>query len=81
MAMDEKDLLISVGGFHSAMKDPHVNAIMMELVAKMRENLETMLPAFTYKNAEERQSAIEQALIVYGWGVRDGIEEWIKHKQ
>lgn len=74
-------MLISAGGLHPAMNDPHAQAIMTDLVAKMRENLETRLPAFTYKSAEERQSAIEQALIVYRWGIRDGIDEWIKQKQ
>ena len=48
---------------------------------KMRENMEAMLPAFPFKDDKDRQSAIERALIAYEMGVRDGIEEWVKHQQ
>lgn len=78
--MDTKDFFISVSELHSAMKDAHIYATVTALVAKKREELETMLPAFNYKNEEERQSAIEQLLIAYEWGVSDGIKEWIKHQ-
>lgn len=76
--MDAKDLLISVGELHSAMKDAHINAITMALVEKMRENMETMLPAFPFKDDKERQVSIGRALIVYEMGVKDGIYEWLK---
>lgn len=78
--MDAKDFLISVSELNTAMKDAHIHAIATALVAKKREELETMLPAFNYKNEEERQSAIEQLLIAYEWGVEDGIKEWVKHQ-
>ena len=78
--MDTKKLFISVGELHPAIKDAHIHDMATALVEKMRENMETMLPAFPFKDDKERQSAIEQALIVYGWGVRDGIEEWVKHR-
>ena len=76
--MDTKDLLISVGELHSAMTDAHINAITTALVEKMRENMETMLPAFPFKDDKERQVSIERALIVYEMGIRDGINEWLK---
>lgn len=78
--MDVRDLFISVGELHSAMKDAHIHAIVASMVAKMRENMETMLPAFPFKDDKERQSAIEQALAAYEMGVRDGIKECIKHR-
>ena len=74
--MDAKDLLISVGELHSAMNDAHINAITMDLVEKMRKNMETMLPAFPFKDDKERQVSIGRALIVYEMGVKDGIYEW-----
>lgn len=76
--MDAKDLLISVGELHSAMKDAHINAITTVLVEKMRENMETMLPSFPFKDDEERQVTIERALIFYEMGIKDGINEWLK---
>jgi len=76
--MDAKDLLISVGELHSAMTEAHVNAITTALVEKMRENMETMLPAFPFKDDKERQVSIERALIVYEMGIKDGIDEWLK---
>lgn len=76
--MDAKDLLISVGELHSAMKDAKINAITTDLVEKMRENMETMLPSFPFKDDKERQVSIERALIVYEMGIKDGINEWLK---
>lgn len=76
--MDTEDLLISVGELHSAMKDAHIHAITTALVEKMRENMETMLPAFDFKDNKERQAFIERALIVYEMGIKDGIYEWLK---
>lgn len=76
--MEAKDLLISVGELHSAMEDAHVNAITTALVARRRENLETMLPAFPFKDNKERQVFIERALITYEMGIKDGICEWLK---
>lgn len=76
--MDAKDLLISVGELHSAMKDAHINAITTVLAEKMRENMETMLPSFPFKDDKERQVSIERALIVYKMGIKDGINEWLK---
>lgn len=76
--MDVKDLLISVGELHSAMADAHIHAIATALVEKMRENMETMLPAFPFKDDKERQVSIERALIVYEMGIKDGIYEWLK---
>lgn len=76
--MDAKDLLISVGELHSAMKDAHINAITTALVEKMRKNMETMLPSFPFKDDEERQVTIERALIFYEMGIKDGINEWLK---
>lgn len=75
--MDTKNLFISVGELHSAMTDAHINAITTALVEKMRENMEATLPAFPFKNDKERQVFIERALIVYGMGIRDGINEWL----
>lgn len=60
------------------MKDAHINAITTALVEKMRENMETMLPSFPFKDDEERQVTIERALIVYEMGIKDGINEWLK---
>lgn len=76
--MDVKDLLISVGELHSAMTDAHIDAITTALVGKMRKNMETMLPAFPFKDGKERQVSIERALIVYEMGIKDGINEWLK---
>jgi hypothetical protein len=76
--MEQKDLLISVGELHFAMKDAHINAITTDLVARMREEMETMLPAFLFKDKEERQVFIKRALIVYEMGIKDGICEWLK---
>lgn len=76
--MDTKDLLISVGELHSAMKDAHIDAITTALVEKMHKNMENMLPAFPFKNDKERQVSIERALIVYEMGIKDGINEWLK---
>lgn len=76
--MDVKDLLISVVELHSAMTDAHIHAITTALVEKMRENMETMLPAFPFKDNKERQVSIECALIVYEMGIKDGINEWLK---
>ena len=76
--MDVKDLLISVGELDSAMTDAHINDITTALVARMRENMETMLPAFPFKDDKERQVFIERALIVYEMGIKDGIYEWLK---
>lgn len=76
--MDVKDLFISVGELHSAMKDAHIHAITTALVEKMREDMETMLPAFPFKDDKERQVSIERALIVYEMGIKDGINEWLK---
>ena len=76
--MDVKDLLISVGELHSAMTDAHINAITTALIEKMRENMETMLPAFHFNDDKERQVSIERALIVYEMGIKDGINEWLK---
>ena len=76
--MDTKDLLISVGELHSAMTEAHIHAITTALVEKMRENMETMLPAFPFKDDKERQVSIERALIVYEMGIKDGIYEWLK---
>lgn len=76
--MDVKDLLISVGELHSAMTDAHINAITTALVGKMRENMETMLPAFHFKDDDERHVLIERALITYEMGIKDGICEWLK---
>ena len=78
--MDAKDLFISVGELHSATKDAHIRAIVTALVARMRENMESMLPAFPFKDDKERQSAIEQALVAYEMGVMDGIAECVKHR-
>lgn len=75
---DAKDLLISVGELHSAMKDAHINAIATALVEKMRENMETMLPSFPFKDDKERQVSIERSLIVYEMGIKNGINEWLK---
>lgn len=79
--MDTKDLLISVGELHSSMNDAHINAITTALVAKMRENMETMLPAFPFKDDKERQVFIERALMAYEMGVKDGICEFMKNKK
>jgi hypothetical protein len=76
--MEAKDLLISVGEFYSAMIDARIHAITMALVEKMRENMETMLPAFPFNDDKERQVSIERALIVYEMGIKDGINEWFK---
>lgn len=76
--MKTKDLLISVGELHSAMTDAHINAITTTLVEKMRENMETMLPAFLFKDDDERLVFIERALITYEMGIKDGIYEWLK---
>lgn len=76
--MDAKDLLISVGELHSAMKDAHINAITTALIEKMRKNMETMLPSFPFKDDKERQVSIERSLIVYEMGIKDGINEWLK---
>lgn len=76
--MDVKDLLISVGELHSAITDAHINAITTALVERMRENMESMLPAFPFKDDEERQVSIERALIDYEMGIKDGINEWLK---
>ena len=76
--MDAKDLLISVGELHSAMKDAHINDITTALVEKMRENMETMLPSFPFKDDKERQVSIERSLVVYEMGIKDGINEWLK---
>lgn len=76
--MEAKDLLISVGELNSAMKDAHIHTITTALVEKMRENMETMLPAFPFKDDKERQVFIERALIVYEMGIKDGINEWLK---
>lgn len=76
--MDAKDLLISVGELHSAMKDAHINAITTALVEKMRENMEFMFPAFPFKDDKEKQVSIERALIIYEMGIKDGINEWLK---
>lgn len=76
--MDVKDLFISVGELHSAMKDAHIHAMTTALVEKMREDMETMLPAFPFKDDKERQVSIERALIVYEMGIKDGINEWLK---
>ena len=81
MIMDVKELLISVGEVHSAMKEAHVRFIVTNLVQKKREELEKMLPAFPYKNEKERQSDIEKMMIFYEWGLEDGINEFIKHKE
>lgn len=78
MNMNVNDLLISVGELHSAMKEAHVHAITTALVARMRENMETMLPAFPFKDDKERQVSIERALTVYEMGIKDGIYEWLK---
>lgn len=78
--MDAKDLLISVGELHSAMTNTHIDAITTALVKKMRKNMETMLPAFPFKDDKERQSAIEQALVAYEMGVMDGIAECVKRR-
>lgn len=75
--MDAKDLLISVGELHSAMKDAKINDITTALVEKMRKNMVAMLPAFPFKD-KERQVSIERALIVYEMGIKDGINEWLK---
>jgi len=79
--MEVKDLLISISELHSAMKDAHIHAITTALVEKMRENMETMLPAFPFKDDKERQVSIERALIVYEMGVKDGICEFIKRRK
>jgi hypothetical protein len=79
--MDTKDLLISVGELHSAMTDARINIIATALVEKMRKNMETMLPAFPFKDDKERQVSIERALIVYEMGIKDGIDEWLNNKQ
>lgn len=76
--MDAKDLLISVGELHSAMRDAHINAITTDLVEKMRKNMETMLSSFPFKDDKERQVSIERSLIVYEMGIKDGINEWLK---
>ncbi len=76
--MEAKDLLISVGELYFAMKDAHINAITVALVEKRREQMETMLPAFLFKDNEERQVFIERALIFYEMGIKDGINEWQK---
>lgn len=76
--MDAKDLLISVGELHSAMTDAKINSITTVLAEKMRENMETMLPSFPFKDDKERQVSIERALIVYEMGIKDGINEWLK---
>jgi hypothetical protein len=76
--MKAKDLLIYAGGLHSSMTEAHIDAITTALVEKMRENMETMLPAFPFKDGKERQVSIERALIVYEMGIKDGIYEWLK---
>lgn len=76
--MDAKDLLISVGELHSAMRDAHINAITTDLVEKMRKNMETMLSSFPFKDDKESQVSIERSLIVYEMGIKDGINEWLK---
>ena len=76
--MDTKDLLISVGELHSIMTETHINAITTALVEKMRENMETMMPSFPFKDDKERQVFIERALITYELGIKDGINEWLK---
>jgi len=78
--MDTKDLLISTSNLHSAMKDAHINAITTALVEKMSENMETMLPAFLFKDDKERQVFIERTLIAYEMGVKAGIYEFIKRE-
>lgn len=78
MIMDVKNLMISVGELHSAMTNARINAITTELVEKMRKDMETMLPAFPFRNNKERQVSIERALIVYEMGIKDGINEWLK---
>ena len=79
--MDTKDLLISTSGLHSAMNDAHIYAITTALVEKMRENMETTLPGFIFKDGKERQVFIERALIVYAMGIKDGICEFIKKEE
>ena len=76
--MDTKDLLIYAGGLHSAMTEAHIDAITTTLVEKMRKNMETMLPAFAFKDDKDRQVSIERELIVYEMGIKDGIYEWLK---
>lgn len=76
--MDAKSLLISTSELHSAMTNAHIHAITTALVEKMREEMETMLPAFPFKDDKERQVSIERALIVYEMGVKNGIYEWLK---
>ena len=76
--MDAKDLLISVGELHSAMKDAHINAITTSLAEKKRKNMEFMLPTFPFKDEKDRQVSIERTLIVYEMGIKDGINEWLK---
>ena len=71
-------MLISVGEFHSAIKDAHIQTITKTLVEKMRGNMESMLPGFTFKDDKERQVFIERALITYEMGIKDGIYEWLK---
>ena len=48
------------------------------VVTEMRENMETMLPSFPFKDDKERQVSIERSLIVYEMGIKDGINEWLK---
>ena len=48
------------------------------VVTEMRENMETMLPAFPFKDDKERKVSIERSLIVYEMGIKDGINEWLK---
>lgn len=76
--MDAKDILISVGELHSAMKDAKINDITTALAEKKRKNMEFMLPAFPFKDEKDRQVSIERALIVYEIGIKDGINEWLK---
>lgn len=76
--MDAKDLLISVGELHSAMKDAKINDITTALAEKKRKNMEFMFPVFPFKDDKERQVSIERALIVYEMGIKDGINEWLK---
>lgn len=76
--MNAKDLLINVGELHSAMTNARIDAITTALVEKMREHMETMLPAFPFKDDDERRVFIERALITYEIGIKDGICEWLK---
>lgn len=40
--------------------------------------METMIPAFAFKDDKDRQVSIERELIVYEMGIKDGIYEWLK---